>query len=184
MYLSISINKEIALGTWRLVEMLGTSQVHCWIGIDQYNQTLDLDTRGYVFERGLDADAEAQQNQRLQWLFKKNKKTISQTGEHHGQCGYGTSTVPAPSVFLGMLSAVFLCFVCSVRSPRSCVSYIMYRNSYSYIIARTTLLILLAAASPSSRPIAKPAQTTAPLQTERPSPRFLIPPEGQGGALI
>jgi len=35
----------------------------------KYNQTLDLDTRGYVFERGLDADAEAQQNQRLQWLF-------------------------------------------------------------------------------------------------------------------
>ena len=42
--------------------------------------------------------------------LKNKKKTISQTGEHHGQCGYGTSTVPAPSVFLGMLSAVFLCF--------------------------------------------------------------------------
>ena len=40
----------------------------------KYNQTLDLDTRGYVFERGLDADAEAQQNQRLQWLFKKRKE--------------------------------------------------------------------------------------------------------------
>ena len=61
-------------------------------------------------------------------------------------------------VWVCVCSAPSFCvFVCSVRSPRSCVSYIMYRNSYSYIIARTTLLILLAAASPSSRPIAKPA---------------------------
>ena len=64
-----SHKQEKRAGTWRLVEMLGTSQVHRWIGIDQTYQTLDLDTRGYVFERGLDADAEAQQNQRLQWLF-------------------------------------------------------------------------------------------------------------------
>ena len=64
-----SDKQEKRAGTWWLVEMLGTSQVHRWIGIDQTYQTLDLDTRGYVFERGLDAGAEAQQNQRLQWLF-------------------------------------------------------------------------------------------------------------------
>ena len=49
--------QESALGTWRLVEMRGTSQVHRWTGIDQTYQTPDLDTRGYVSENGLDADA-------------------------------------------------------------------------------------------------------------------------------
>ena len=72
-------NKKSALGTWRLVEMLGASQVHRWIGIDQTYQTLDLDTRECVFECGLDADAEAQQNQRLQCFFKK-RSAISQEG--------------------------------------------------------------------------------------------------------
>ena len=114
--------------------------------------------------------------------FKKKKKTISQTGEHHGQCGYGTSTVPAPSVFLSMLSAVFLCFVCSVRSPRSCVSYIMYRNSYSYIIARTTLLILLAATSPAL--FASYSETSTnycPPPDRAPLPSFFNPTGGTRG---
>ena len=87
------------LGTWWLVEMLGINQVHRWIGIAQTYQTLDLDTRGYVFGyiwfgcSCLDADTEAQQNQRPQsFCLAKHSANLCVTG--HGSHERGFCAMP------------------------------------------------------------------------------------------
>ena len=118
-------NKKSALGTWRLVEMPCASQVHRWIGIDQTYQTLDLDTRGptrgYVFERGLDADAEAQQNQRLHCFLKSDlrshrREPLTMWIWHEHSAGTEYSSEHAQR-------CLFVVFVSSVQCAPAAVMY-------------------------------------------------------------
>ena len=125
--LPLATNKKSTLGHGRLVEMLGTSQVHRWIGIDQTYQTLDLDTRGCVFECGLDqawmrmqkhsktsacsvflkSDLRSHRREPLaMWIWHEHSAGTEYSSKHAQRC-------------------LFVVFVSSVRSPRSCISYII-----------------------------------------------------------
>ena len=140
--------QESALGTWRLVEMLGASQVHRWTGIDQTYQTPDLDTRGYVSENGLDADAKHSKTSAC-GLFLKSDSQEGTTGNmdmmaraqcrhrafwgHSGRC-HARSHATCGLFARGCLFVVVV-IVFSLRSPWSCItcSYIIYyRTTFAF----------------------------------------------------